>query len=60
MRLRIPRVTPALAISVAALFVALGGSAYAATGGTFILGQPNSATRQARSRPRPATPPDST
>ncbi len=43
MRLRIPRVTPSLAISVAALFVALGGSAYAATGGTFTLGQPNSA-----------------
>jgi hypothetical protein len=27
-----------------ALFVALGGTTYAATGGTFILGQPNTAT----------------
>jgi len=43
MRFRTPRVTPSIAISAAALFVALGGSAYAATGGNFLLGSPNSA-----------------
>src|SRR5919198_1173128 len=32
--------------SLAALFVALGGTTYAATGGNFILGQPNTATSQ--------------
>ncbi|MEO6351424.1 MAG: hypothetical protein ABIP53_12300, partial [Candidatus Limnocylindrales bacterium] len=45
MLLRISRCTPspAAVISLLALFVALGGTAYAATGGTFILGQKNSA-----------------
>jgi hypothetical protein len=38
------RVSPATAISIVALFVALSGTAYAATGGTFILGKANSAT----------------
>jgi len=38
------RPSPATAISVAALFIALSGTAYAATGGTFILGKANSAT----------------
>ena len=38
------RPSPATAISIAALFVALSGTAYAATGGNFILGNPNSAT----------------
>jgi len=31
-------------VAYLALFVALGGTAYAATGGSFILGQPNSAS----------------
>jgi hypothetical protein len=31
-------------VSLAALFIALGGTAYAATGGNFILGQSNSAS----------------
>jgi hypothetical protein len=44
MRVRKPHVTPSFVISCLALFVALGGTAYAATGGTFILGQANSAT----------------
>ena len=32
------RPSPSLVISCLALFVALGGTAYAATGGSFILG----------------------
>ena len=36
--------SPALVISVIALFVALGGAGMAATGGNFILGKANSAT----------------
>jgi len=40
------RPSPALAISVISLFVALGGTTYAATGGTFILGKANSAGAQ--------------
>jgi hypothetical protein len=39
---RIP--SPATAIAIVALFVALSGTAYAATGGNFILGKANSAT----------------
>jgi hypothetical protein len=38
------RPSPAIAISVAALVVAMSGTAYAATGGTFLLGRANSAT----------------
>jgi peptidoglycan hydrolase-like protein with peptidoglycan-binding domain len=37
------RPSPAIVIATAALFVALSGTAYAATGGTFILGKPNTA-----------------
>jgi hypothetical protein len=37
------RPSPALVISLIALFVALGGAGWAATGGTFILGKSNSA-----------------
>jgi hypothetical protein len=37
------RPTPALVISIIALFVALSGAAWAATGGSFILGNPNAA-----------------
>jgi hypothetical protein len=33
-----------MAVALLALFVALGGVSYAATGGNFILGQPNTAT----------------
>lgn len=40
------RPSPALAISLVALFVALGGTTYAATGGTFVLGQANTANTQ--------------
>jgi len=38
------RPSPAIAVSVAALVVALSGTSYAATGGTFLLGGANSAT----------------
>jgi hypothetical protein len=38
------KASPALVISIIALFVALGGAGMAATGGNFILGKANSAT----------------
>ena len=38
------KLSPALVISIIALFVALGGAGMAATGGNFILGKANSAT----------------
>jgi hypothetical protein len=38
------RPSPATAISVAALVIALSGTAYAATGGTFLLGRANEAS----------------
>jgi|1186.fasta_scaffold00146_6 hypothetical protein len=41
-----PHISPALVISLVALFVSLSGTAWAATGGNFILGQANSATTQ--------------
>jgi hypothetical protein len=37
------RPSPSMAIALLALFIALSGTTYAATGGNFILGQPNSA-----------------
>jgi hypothetical protein len=40
---RIGKPSPALVISLLALFVALGGAGMAATGGNFILGQSNTA-----------------
>jgi hypothetical protein len=43
LRSRIPRPSPAMVVALIALFVALGGTTYAATGGNFILGQPNTA-----------------
>jgi hypothetical protein len=36
--------SPAMLVALAAFFVALGGVGVAATGGSFILGQPNTAT----------------
>ena len=41
-----PHISPALVISLVALFVSMSGAAWAATGGDFILGQANSATTQ--------------
>jgi hypothetical protein len=41
-----PHISPALLVSLVALFVSLGGTAWAATGGNFILGQGNNATTQ--------------
>ena len=38
------RPSPATAISLAALVFAMSGTAYAATGGDFILGKANTAT----------------
>jgi hypothetical protein len=38
------RPSPPLVISLIALFVSLGGASYAATGGNFILGNPNTAS----------------
>ena len=35
------RPSPATVMAAAALFVSLGGAGYAATGGTFMLGQAN-------------------
>src|SRR5689334_654239 len=43
-RLTKRRPSPAMAVSVLALFVSLGGTGYAMTGDNFILGQPNTAT----------------
>ena len=40
--------SPSLAISLLALFVALGGVGYSATGGNFLLGKTNTATTQTR------------
>ncbi|TMJ93376.1 MAG: hypothetical protein E6G67_12555 [Actinobacteria bacterium] len=39
------RASPSMMVSLVALFVALGGAGYAATGGTFILGATNSADK---------------
>src|SRR3954452_18616589 len=46
MRKHLRRPSPAMGVALIALFVALGGSTYAATGDNFILGQPNSASNQ--------------
>src|SRR4051812_15193641 len=40
------RLSPGLIVGTAALFVALGGPGYAATGANFILGTPNTATSE--------------
>ncbi len=40
----IGRPSPSMAVALLALFVALGGVGYSATGGNFILGQANTAT----------------
>src|SRR4026207_1510432 len=40
------RPSPAIVISLLALFIALGGAGYSATGGNFILGRANSASSQ--------------
>ena len=42
------RPSPATVMAAAALFVALGGAGYAATGGNFLLGDPNTATTPTR------------
>jgi hypothetical protein len=44
LRSRLHRPSPAMVVALVALFVALGGTTYAATGGNFILGNPNSAS----------------
>ena len=46
MRHHIRRPSPAMAVALLALFIALSGTTYAATGGNFILGNANSANRQ--------------
>jgi hypothetical protein len=38
------RPSPAMAVALIALFIALSGTTYAATGGNFILGNPNTAS----------------
>jgi hypothetical protein len=40
------RPSPSIVISLLALFIALGGAGYSATGGNFILGRANSASSQ--------------
>jgi hypothetical protein len=45
MRITPRRPSAPMVVSSLALFVSLGGAGYAATGGNFILGQPNSATK---------------
>ena len=42
------RLTSAHALALLALFIALGGAGYSATGGNFILGRTNSASLQTR------------
>jgi hypothetical protein len=49
------RITPSLVLSMLALFIALGGTTYAATGGTFILGQANTASTQTSLTANPAS-----
>ncbi len=44
LRSRLHRPSPAMVVALIALFVALGGTALAATGGNFILGKSNSAS----------------
>jgi hypothetical protein len=44
MRKHLKRPSPAMGVALIALFIALGGTTYAATGGNFILGRPNTAT----------------
>jgi hypothetical protein len=46
MRKHLKRPSPAMGVALIALFIAMGGTTYAATGGNFILGNPNSATSQ--------------
>jgi hypothetical protein len=46
MRKHLKKPSPAMGIALIALFIALGGTTYAATGGNFILGQANTATNQ--------------
>jgi hypothetical protein len=43
LRSRFHKPSPAMVVSLIALFVALGGTTYSATGGNFILGQSNTA-----------------
>jgi len=42
------RLSPPMLVSLAALFAALGGAGYAATGGNFVLGQANTADQPTR------------
>jgi hypothetical protein len=44
MRIHLTRPSPAMVVASLALFIALGSAGYAANGGSFILGQSNSAT----------------
>jgi hypothetical protein len=46
MRHLLKRPSPAMGVALIALFIALSGTTYAATGGNFILGQANTATTQ--------------
>jgi hypothetical protein len=46
MRKHLKKPSPAMGVALIALFIALGGTTYAATGGNFILGQANTATTQ--------------
>jgi hypothetical protein len=46
MRHLLKRPSPAMIVACLSLFVALSGVTYAATGGNFLLGRPNSATSQ--------------
>ena len=46
-RLRLRRPSPAMVVALLALAVAMSGTAYAATGGTFVLGKANTATHVA-------------
>jgi hypothetical protein len=46
MRKHLKQPSPAMGVALIALFIALGGTTYAATGGNFILGSANTATSQ--------------
>jgi len=53
--LRRYRPSPSMGVALVALFVALGGSAYAATGGNFVLGSSNAANKTTGLTGSPAT-----
>jgi hypothetical protein len=50
MRTTLRKPSPSMGVALIALFIALGGTTYAATGGSFILGQANTAANSSALR----------